>query len=459
MKEWKILLVDDDKLVHLYIEEALKGLKFEDKPINLFHAYNLDQAKEFLIINTDIAILVSDLVMEKDLAGLELINYVRNDLNNRSIRIILETARPEKAPEDITVATYDINLYLDKRELNEVKLRTAVLTSLRSYRDIILLEKGVKGLEKIIRDPHEFVFIEDIYSFLKECYKKIEKFIEYYSITNDFKIGIKYKNFIIGDLFEENFDSTDKNTIKKQFEYKGEKNILLVKFMHNINPIEKGIISVFIDNLYLTFISSSYFINMNNSYKEIIYKLSDVIEARSGETGAHVRSVAEISYIIGKTYGMEEKRLDILKLASPLHDIGKIGISDAILNKPDKLTEEEFEIMKEHTVIGYNILKDSKWEVFEIASKIALQHHEKWNGEGYPFGLKGEDILLEARIISIADVFDALTQDRVYRKAWSFDKAVNYLNSLKGIAFDPELIDIFNAKLDEIKKIKYNIEL
>ncbi|KAF2955414.1 HD domain-containing phosphohydrolase [Marinitoga sp. 38H-ov] len=458
MDTWKILLVDDDNLVHLFIESALKDLEFENKPIELYHAYNLKQAKEFLDINTDTAVLISDLVMEKDLAGLELISYVRNEINNRNVRIILETARPEKAPEDITVATYDINLYLDKKDLNEVKLRTAVLTSLRSYRDIILLERGVKGLEKIIKEPHELLFLEDIYAFLEEWYEKVKMFIKYYSIVKEYRVGIKYKDFIIGELSEEKFNDKNGNTIIKEFNYKDESGIFFVKFKYDINPIESGIISTFIENIYLSFVSSNYFIDMHKSHKEIIYKLSDVIEARSGETGAHVRSVAEIAYILGEAYGMDKKRLDVLKLAAPLHDIGKIGISDAILNKPDKLTDEEFEIMKEHTIIGYNILKDSKWEVFDIASKIALQHHEKWNGKGYPFGLKGDNILLEARIVSIADVFDALTQDRVYRKAWTFDKATNYIISLKGNAFDPFLIDLFLSNIEKIKKIKTELD-
>jgi HD-GYP domain-containing protein (c-di-GMP phosphodiesterase class II) len=458
MNKWKILLVDDDKLVHLFIESALKNLEFENKSIELYHAYNLKQAKEFLDINTDTAVLISDLVMEKDLAGLELIDYVRNIIKNRNVRIILETARPEKAPEDVTVASYDINLYLDKKDLNEVKLRTAVLTSLRSYRDIILLERGVKGLEKIIKEPHELLFLEDIYAFLEEWYEKVKMFIKYYSIVGEYKVGIKYKNFVIGELSEEEYGESNGNLIKKEFEYKDDKGLFIVKFKYDINPIEKGIITTFIENIYLSFISSNYFIDMHKSHKEIIYKLSDIIEARSGETGFHVRSVAEIAYIIGESYGLDQKRLDVLKLAAPLHDIGKIGISDTILNKPEKLTDEEFEIMKEHPIIGYNILKNSKWEVFDIAAKISLQHHEKWNGKGYPFGLKEDNIILEARIVSIADVFDALTQDRVYRKAWPIDQAVNYISSFKGIAFDPVLVDIFLDNIEKIKKLKSELQ-
>lgn len=312
------------------------------------------------------------------------------------------------------------------------------------------------GKFSIFSNIHGF---NNIFVFLEEWYEKVKMFIKYYSLVKEHRIGIKYRNIIIGELNEKEFKETNVNTIKKEFNYKDEKGVFCVKFKYDINPIEKGIILTFIENIYLSFVSNNYFLDMYKSHKQIVYKLSDVIEARSGETGAHVRSVAEIAYIIGESYGLDKERLNILKLASPLHDIGKIGISDAILNKPDRLTDEEFEIMKEHPVIGYNILKDSKWKVFDIAAKIALQHHEKWNGKGYPFGLRGENILLEARIVSIADVFDALTQDRVYRKAWTIDKAIDYINSLKGVDFEPKLVEIFNKNLEKIKKIKSELGL
>jgi HD-GYP domain-containing protein (c-di-GMP phosphodiesterase class II) len=135
-----------------------------------------------------------------------------------------------------------------------------------------------------------------------------------------------------------------------------------------------------------------------------------------------------------------------------LHDIGKIGIPDAILNKPTKLEDNEWEVMKQHTIIGYKILSTVDNPLFKMASNIALYHHENWDGSGYPKGLKGEEIPLEARIVALVDVYDALSTDRVYRKAWSEEKVLKYIKELNGKKFDPNIVEIFLNNYDEIKK-------
>lgn len=141
-------------------------------------------------------------------------------------------------------------------------------------------------------------------------------------------------------------------------------------------------------------------------------------------------------------------------MASPMHDIGKIGIPDAILNKAGKLTQEEWEIMKTHTQIGYEILKNSKRETLKTAGIVSYTHHEKWDGTGYPLGLKEKEIHIFGRITAIADVFDALSSERVYKKAWSLEKIYEYFNDEKGKYFDPELIDVFFNNLDEFLAIR-----
>ena len=153
-------------------------------------------------------------------------------------------------------------------------------------------------------------------------------------------------------------------------------------------------------------------------------------------------------------YGLGEAEAELLKIASPMHDIGKIGIPDAILNKPAKFTPEEFEIMKNHAVIGYNMLQGSDRKLLKTSATIAYEHHEKWDGSGYPRGLKGQDIHIYGRITAIADVFDALGSDRCYKKAWELDRILNLFKEEKGRHFDPVLIDLFFENLDKFLAIR-----
>lgn len=188
---------------------------------------------------------------------------------------------------------------------------------------------------------------------------------------------------------------------------------------------------------------------IENTQKEIIYRMGEIGETRSNETGNHVKRVAMYSKLFAQIYGLDEENTDLLFTASPMHDIGKVGIPDSILKKPSKLTKEEFEVMKTHAEIGYKILKGSERKVLKTASIVSHEHHEKWNGEGYPRGLKGEEIHIFGRITAIADVFDALGSHRCYKKAWPDKEIFDYFKEEKGKSFDPNLVDIFfdNKKL------------
>jgi len=193
---------------------------------------------------------------------------------------------------------------------------------------------------------------------------------------------------------------------------------------------------------------------MLDTQREMILTLGEVAEKRSQETGLHVKRVSEYSYLLATLYGLGDIDASTLKLVSPMHDVGKVGIPDSILNKPGKLTPSEFELMKEHTVIGYEMLNKSHMPLIKAASVISHEHHEKWNGKGYPNGKKGEDIHIFARITAVADVFDALGNDRVYKKAWPIDDILKLLKEERGEHFDPKLIDLFFANLSMFLDLK-----
>lgn len=187
---------------------------------------------------------------------------------------------------------------------------------------------------------------------------------------------------------------------------------------------------------------------------QIVRCLGKAAEYKDNETGAHVIRMSHYSRIVAVALGFDEYQADELLHAAPMHDVGKIGIPDAILTKPGKLTAEEWAVMRRHTVIGANILGDHSSGLLKLAASIALYHHEKWDGSGYPHGLAGEEIPLPARIVALADVFDALTSERPYKRAWSVEDAVSLIRKESGKHFDPQVVSAFLDNLPEILKVK-----
>ena len=188
--------------------------------------------------------------------------------------------------------------------------------------------------------------------------------------------------------------------------------------------------------------------------RETLLRLARAGEYRDEETGNHVIRMAKYSRVIAEQLGFSEADAEVIEMAAPMHDIGKIGIQDDILLKPGKLTTEEFEIMKNHTMIGYEILKDSPSKYLQMGAIIALGHHEKFDGTGYPYGKKDEEIPIEARIVAVADVYDALVSERPYKNAWSMQAALEYMESHSGKHFDPECFAVFKSQLDKVAKIQ-----
>lgn len=187
---------------------------------------------------------------------------------------------------------------------------------------------------------------------------------------------------------------------------------------------------------------------------ETIYRLAVTAEYRDQQdTRAHLKNISIISYLLALALGMTKKEAELIKNASPLHDIGKVALADNILLKPGKLTPEEFEIMKSHTVYGGRILEGAHSKILQIAHKMSLYHHEKWNGLGYPKALQGEEIPIEARIVTVADVFDALCVFRVYKKAWKTDDAYEYILGEAGKSFDPRVVAAFKKIYPSIRKL------
>jgi putative two-component system response regulator len=196
---------------------------------------------------------------------------------------------------------------------------------------------------------------------------------------------------------------------------------------------------------------------LNQMNYEIIDILGRASDYKDTETGEHIKRTQEYSYLLAKVYGLSEEKAQLIKKATPMHDLGKIGVPDGILQKRGKLNEEEWEYITKHPKIGFDIMGNQTSKLLKVAKKIALEHHEKWNGAGYPRRLKGNEISLEGRIVSIVDVFDALTSKRPYKEAWPLEKAFQLIKEESGEHFDPNLAEIFLGLKNEIKIIHDSI--
>lgn len=192
--------------------------------------------------------------------------------------------------------------------------------------------------------------------------------------------------------------------------------------------------------------------------QELLYRMSRAAEFRDPETGAHIQRMAHYSQLIAAKLGLSEEEQTLILQAAPMHDVGKIGIPDYILLKPGALSPEEFAVMKKHAEHGFELLRGSESAVLQAAATIALAHHEKFDGSGYPHGVAGEAIPLFGRIVAVADVFDALTSERPYKKAWSIERSIDYLRDSAGSHFDPACVEAFLACRDDFLKIHHEYQ-
>jgi response regulator RpfG family c-di-GMP phosphodiesterase len=481
---WKILIVDDEKIVHESTKMVLSDFVYQSKGLEFLCAYNGEEAKELLREHDDIAVVLLDVVMEKDDSGLQLVRYIRDDIENKFIRIILRTGQPGQAPEEEVVINYDINDYKMKTELTLQKLLTTVVSALRSYSNIMELEMNRRGLESIIEVENDLYELHDLSAFANLLLIKVK---ELYGLSKDsFYIRLqqddnaqafmkviaatgKYEKYIGHSLPEEEFSSLSsmfKEVESSNSHYTSETeylfyykslniigNYIYFNDVDHLDPIEAKLFKVLLSNLSVAVDNISLNEKLVHTQSELINRLSEVIEARSEETASHVERVSMIAYMLAKKIGLDETESQLLRTVAPLHDVGKIGIPESILNKPGRLEPEEFEVMKEHAMIGYRILKGSGLELLEAGALIAKEHHEYWNGNGYPQGLSGEAIHIYGRITIIADVFDALSHDRVYKKAWPFDEVMDFMKEQSGKMFDPSLIKVLFDNEEELRDL------
>lgn len=482
---WQILIVDDEEDVHKITRIALKNFVFDQRPIELLSALTENDARKTLQSNPDIALILLDVVMEKDNTGLELVEYIRKELNNRIVRIVLRTGQPGKAPEHEVISSYDINDYKTKPELTAQKLYTCVISCLRAYQNLRTIEKSKAGLEQIIESTAAIFQNQTIQKFASGALSRLMGILALSpdrGVNGVYAVGLpgspavimagagKYQpcvDQLLADTlpdevvaFYDAYKTIGQDRIFKDsyigvFTTKeGFSSLLYLANLSGLSSMDKRLIRMYASTISIGFDNLSLSREIVNTQKEVILTLGEVVETRSKETANHVARVAEVCYLLAVKYGLDEDEADMLRLAAPMHDVGKIGIPEVILNKPGRLTRAEFEIVKQHARIGYEILRNSKRQIMETAAIVALQHHERWDGGGYPQGLAGEQIHIYGRISAIADVFDALTHKRCYKDAWPDNRVIDFFKQEAGAHFDPDLTRIFLSSREDFFQIK-----
>lgn len=481
---WKIIVADDERSVHDVTEMALVGFKFENRGLQLIHVYSGAAAVEAVAAHADAACILLDVVMEDEHAGLHAAQAIREKLGNRLIRIVLRTGQPGSAPEVEVVSRYDIHDYKEKTEITARKLFTLIHSCLRSHRDLLSLERTRAGLSQIIDSSPSIFQLGNLTRFANGALTQLialshgaegiygrsqppegvaaeldRNAIRVLAATGRFRHADTEETNILertviervasgqsgihGDWLLETFPASDH---KDRFLY--------IEGITRIDEVNSTLLHLFTRNLGIAFDNIRLKEEIESTQKEIVYRLGEAVETRNNTTGFHVKRVAVCSAMLAAHLGLSDSEIDLIEYASPLHDIGKIGIPDAILNKPEKLTPEEWAFMKTHTTIGWRILKDASQPILQAGARIALEHHEKWDGTGYPQGLRGTGIDRLARIVSVVDVIDALGSFRPYKDPWDLPAIMNEVQRLKGVAFDPDIADAALSIAERLHEVR-----
>jgi len=481
--KWKIMLVDDEPDIHEVTKMALGGFDFDGRSVEFISAHSGAEAKDLIMEHPDTAVMLLDVVMESDHAGLDVARFVRESAENKTVRIILRTGQPGQAPEREVITEFDINDYKEKTELTSQKLFTLMYASLRSYRDIIALEANKRGLERVIAASTNIFELQNLQHFTQGVLEQITSLLHldhdaaYLKADglaaahegDDLRViaGIGAFETLVGQNGVNNLDPVVVKdllgAIKEEHNFykdgrftgffkssRGTENLVHMSGLGELSELDRSLLDVFANNVGVAFENIELHQDIEETQREIVYMLGEAVETRSKETGNHVKRVAEISKLLALDIGLSAEEAEVVRLASPMHDVGKIGIPDAILNKPGKHTPEEWATMQTHAQLGYDMLKNSKRRILRAGAIIARDHHEKWTGGGYPRNLKGEDIHIYGRISAVADVFDALGSDRCYKKAWPMEKVIDLFKEERGRHFDPQVVDSLLNNLDRV---------
>jgi response regulator RpfG family c-di-GMP phosphodiesterase len=475
VEPWTVLIVDDEQGLHDVTRMVLKRLKFDGRPLRLLSAYSADEARTLIERHPEIAVAVVDVVMENDQAGLQLVMDIRARFRMELTRIILRTGNPGLAPEREVIQHFEIDDYRDKTELTADRLYTAVYTALRAYQSMQTLRQTATGLETIIRAVDAVDGAVEIERFLDGVLAHLSELLPESAAAlavaagapgDDAPVAVRVgtgeyealagrplaqaappalANEMATLLDEDRFELDGSGLRFSLSTPYGGRCAIRMDLARELAPHRAKLLRLFVERHRLSSANARLQKQILEAQREALGKLCEAVEMRSKETGQHIRRMAAYSRLLAGLAGLPPAQVDLIEAAAPLHDIGKVAIPDSILNKPGRLEPEEFEVMKRHARHGHELLSHSSSAMLRLGACIALTHHERWDGRGYPEGLAGYAIPIEGRIVSLADVFDALMSRRVYKPAFPFERSIAIIEEGADSQFDPELVRLFLA--------------
>ena len=492
VEPWTVLVVDDDESVHVITRLVLAGLTFRDRPIELLSAYTAENGIAVLRAHPEVALVLLDVVMETDDAGLRAVQQVREELNNVNVRVVLRTGQPGKAPERDVVVRYEIDGYELKTEQTSQNLVTVVIAALRSFDLIRSIERNRAGLELIMNATAEMSQLRSARAFAASALQNLQALSNRSggavfcapsgraTGTDTLPVEVLAGTGPYTDWAARMLDAADpEGRIRAEIlqAASGEDKLpdplalgtaLVLKSPHvrsatiwvhdvyALDPIEKQLLDVFCSKIAVAFDNVQLIELFRKAQQATVVALADLAEYRDTDTGEHVLRVARTTDLLARDLHaagkfpteLDELLVEQIGLASMLHDVGKVSIPDAVLLKPGQLDAAERRLMETHAGVGMRVLARADRIVGQrsyltLAAEIAIGHHEWYDGTGYPNRVAGTKIPLSARITAVADVYDALTSARPYKQPWSPADAKQYIIERSGTQFDPTVVESF----------------
>jgi response regulator RpfG family c-di-GMP phosphodiesterase len=484
---WDILIVDDEKSVHQVTELVMGDFIFDGRPMRFTHCYSASDARALLDKPNNFALILLDVVMESDHAGLDLVRHIREELGNHTARIVLRTGQPGQAPQAYVLKSFDINDYREKTDLTHAKLTTVFYSALRAYRDLMRLERARNGLRRSIDAITNVCDSDNLRSFCSAVLEQASALLGHdgegvcASRVNAYaaaKQGESLKVLAVTPAYaglqsDETLDHLPvavrhafMRCMRERRDHHGDswyacyyrtrdgnESLLYMAFSNPIGEDDRELLALFSANVASTYEKLVQREECAATQEAMIGILGEALERRSAVAGAHVVRVGEIAAMLACAAGLPPPTIRHLRLAAGLHDIGHSGVPDTVLNSPGTLSDEQWTLMRSHCQTGREMLSRSQQPVLQLAAIIAHEHHERWDGGGYPRGLPGERISIAGRITALADFVDAMVSPRCYRPAWPLEHMLEQVRQESGKRFDPALVSLLLAQTDALRAL------
>ena len=499
---WQVLIVDDDESVHQVTQLVMGDFVFDGRPLHFTHCYSAAEARAVLGGATaspaHYALILLDVVMETDHAGLDLVRHIREELGDSQVRIVLRTGQPGQAPQAYVLKTYDINDYREKTDLTHAKLSTVFYSALRGYRDLMRLERARSGLRRSIDAITHVGDSGNLRAFCSAVLEQASALLghdgegvcasrrqddaraavqgvdayaaapqggrlrvlavtpAYAGLPSDetlahlpapvaaaFARCMREQRDHHGDNYYACYHRTGE----------GNESLLYMAFSDPVGEAERELLALFSANVAITYEKLLQREESAATQQATVAILGGALERRAPDSGGHVERVGAIAAMLAEAAQLAPAAVRQLRQAAPLHDVGHSGVPDAVLNQPGPLDGEQWALMRRHSEVGRAMLQRSDQPVLQLAAAIAYEHHERWDGSGYPRGLAGEQISLAGRITALADFVDAMVSPRCYRPAWPLAHALEQVRAESGKRFDPALAALLLQRSAELQRL------